>query len=103
MRRFQSNFHRPRTTDDAAFTLIELLVVIGIIIVMISVMAPAVKSMMRNNSRSQAVNMIRVNLATARSIAISQHRQAGLGFFEESSTYAPSPNTGQTAMQLMVE
>jgi hypothetical protein len=62
-----------------------------------------VKAMLRNNSQSQAVNLIRAQIAAARTIAIAQHRQAGVIFFEEGSKYAPTPNPSQTAMQLIVE
>jgi len=86
-----------------AFTLIELLVVIGIIVVLVTMMLPAIKSLTKSNDQSQAVNVVRSMLASARSIAISQHRQAGVVFFEESQTYSSPYNGGQTAMQLFVE
>jgi prepilin-type N-terminal cleavage/methylation domain-containing protein len=86
-----------------AFTLIELLVVITIVIVMLAIAVPAVKSITRSSAQSQAVNAIQAYLSTARSVAISQHRQAGVVFFEESDTYSYPANPGQTAMQVIVE
>ena len=93
------------------FSLVELLVVLFIIIIVMAIGAPAMKSMLRGNAQSQAVNLIRAQLSAARAIAISQHRQAGVVFFEENSVasssgkkdFAPAANTGQTAMQLIVE
>jgi len=87
------------------FTLVELMVVIFIIAALAVIAAPAVTAMLRGNAQSHAVNLIRAQLATARSVAISQHRQAGVIFFEESTYYMPhgSVNTDRTAMQLIVE
>ncbi len=85
------------------FTLIELMVVMFIVVLMLGVCIPSVKAIMRGNSQAQAVNLIRANLATARSIAISQHRQAGVVFFEEMAANAPFANRGQTVVQLMIE
>ncbi|MCL2639901.1 MAG: prepilin-type N-terminal cleavage/methylation domain-containing protein [Phycisphaerales bacterium] len=89
----------------SGFTLIELLVVVAVILIVLGIGAPTIKSMMRGNGQVQAQNAIRAYLATARSIAISQHRPAGVIFFEESTTYLPhgKPRYGQTAMQLIVE
>ena len=78
------------------FTLAELLVVSMIIVLMLSLVAPAVTGMLRGNAQSQALNLIRAQLATARSVAISQHRQAGLVFFADDS------NKDLTAMQIIV-
>jgi len=89
----------------SGFTLVELLVVVAIILIVLGIGAPTLKSMMRGNGQVQAQNAIRAYLATARSVAISQHRQAGVIFFEESAKYLPhgKPRYGQTVMQLIVE
>jgi len=86
-----------------AFTLVELLVVIGVIVVLTSMMLPAIKGLSQDNSRKQAANQIRAYFARARSIAISQHRQAGVVFFDETPQYAAPVHGGQTAIQLIVE
>jgi prepilin-type N-terminal cleavage/methylation domain-containing protein len=85
------------------FTLLELLVVMGIMVIMMAVMIPAMKSMLQSNGEAQSVNVIRSYLATARSIAISQHRQAGVVFFEETGANTSTSSKGQTALQLVVE
>jgi hypothetical protein len=62
-----------------------------------------VRSLTSNNDQKQAVNIVRATIDTARSIAVSQHRQAGVVFFEETTQFALPANTMQTAMQLFVE
>jgi hypothetical protein len=42
-------------------------------------------------------------ISNARAIAISQHRPAGVVFFEETAAYSRPVNGGQTAMQIFVE
>jgi prepilin-type N-terminal cleavage/methylation domain-containing protein len=85
------------------FTLIELLVVIGIIVLLAGMSVPAIKSLTKSNDQTQATNLVRSMLSAARSIAISQHRMAGVVFFEETPRYSRPVNGGRTAMQIFVE
>jgi len=84
------------------FTLVELLVVVAVVLILAGIVAPSVKNMLRGNGQTQAVNVIRAYLVTARSVAISQHRQAGVVFFEETAA-SGAFHAGQTAMQIMIE
>ncbi|HEY4330477.1 MAG TPA: prepilin-type N-terminal cleavage/methylation domain-containing protein [Phycisphaerae bacterium] len=86
-----------------AFTLIELLVVIAVIVVLVGITIPAIKSLTKSNDQSQSVNIVRSLISSARSIAISQHRRAGIVFFEETSTFSLPVNSDRTAMQVFVE
>jgi prepilin-type N-terminal cleavage/methylation domain-containing protein len=86
-----------------AFTLIELLVVIAVMIILMAAMLPAIKSMTRNNNQKQAVNQITIMLAQARSVAISQRRQTGVVFFEETAANASPYTPSQTAAQIFIE
>lgn len=81
----------------SAFTLMELLVVIGIIIILASIMVPAVNALTKGSAQKQAVNTISVYLAAARTQAIAEGRQVGVVFFEDPQ------NTNQTAMQICAE
>jgi len=87
----------------AAFTIIELLVVMTVIVILVSISIPAVRAVSVGNSRRQAENQIRAMLVQARSIAIAQHRQTGVVFFEETAKYARPVRGGQTAMQIFIE
>jgi prepilin-type N-terminal cleavage/methylation domain-containing protein len=86
-----------------AFTLIELLVVIGIIAILAGLAFPAIRTLTKSNDQSQAVNVVRSLVSAARNIAISQHRMAGVVFFEETPAFSKPVNNLQTAMQLIVE
>lgn len=101
MRRETRNMKRQ--TSAGGFTLIELLVVISILMVLAAVVMPAVKSLGKSNDLSQAANLVRAELASARSIAMARHTQAGVVFFEETAQYSLPVNGGQTAMQIFVE
>lgn len=79
-----------------AFTLIELLVVISVMIILMAMMLPAIKSMTRNNSQKQAVNQITSLLANARTTAVVQHKLAGLVIYEDPEL------VGQSSTQLIV-
>ena len=89
---------RPR-----AFTLLELLTVIAIIAVLAVITVPAVKGLTSDNTRYQAAAQVRAYLSQARALAIAQHRQAGVVFFDESPKYALPVHGSQTALQLFVE
>lgn len=80
-----------------AFTLVELLVVISVMIILMAMMLPAIKSVTRNNSQKQAANMTTALLANARTLAIQRGKYVGLVFFRNPE--AP----GQTSTQLVVE
>jgi prepilin-type N-terminal cleavage/methylation domain-containing protein len=67
------------------FTLIELLTVVAIIAVITAIAVPAIRTLGKSNDQSQAANMVRALLAEARSIAVSQHRMAGVVFFGETA------------------
>jgi len=86
-----------------AFTLIELLTVIAIITILTAITVPAVKALTADNTRLQAAGQVRAYLSQARAIALAQHRQAGVVFFDETPKYALPVHGDQTAMQLFVE
>jgi len=92
-----------RPHPNAGFTLIELLTVMLILSIIAALTLPAVKSLTKSNDQSQATNLVRSVIASARSIAVSQHRMAGVVFFEETPTYSRPANANQTAMQIFVE
>jgi prepilin-type N-terminal cleavage/methylation domain-containing protein len=93
----------PSRAARSAFTLIELIVVISIIVILSAIAVPAIKNLTKSNDTSQAANLVRTMIAQARTIAVSQHRMAGVVFFEETATYSRPVNTDETAMQLFVE
>src|SRR4051794_40571748 len=92
-----------RSQFRRAFTMIELLVVMAIIVILISIAVPAARSLSKNNDENQATNLVRSMISNARAIAISQHRAAGVVFFEETTRFSRPANSGQTAMQIFVE
>jgi prepilin-type N-terminal cleavage/methylation domain-containing protein len=103
-------FNRSLTASKAwhpkGFTLIELLTVVAIIAVISVIAVPAIKSLSKSNDQAQAANLVRSMLSAARSMAISQHRMAGVAFYEENiDPKNPSPARGKntTAMALYVE
>src|SRR5436305_1730209 len=75
-----------------AFSLIELLTVMAIIAILAALTLPAIKSLAKSNDQSQATNLVRSLIGSARSIAIAQHRMAGVVFFEESTQYSRPVN-----------
>lgn len=92
-----------RSDIKNGFTLIELMVVMAIIVILILVAVPSIKAITKGNGVVQSNNMIRAALANARAAAISQHRPAGVIFFEETNQYSNPVNRNQTAMQLMIQ
>jgi prepilin-type N-terminal cleavage/methylation domain-containing protein len=100
---------RASATGAAGFTLIELLTVVAIIAIISVIAVPAIKSLGKSNDQAQAANLVRAMLSAARSMAISQHRMAGVAFYEENKN-GPSALAGAgyhgantTAMALFVE
>jgi prepilin-type N-terminal cleavage/methylation domain-containing protein len=85
------------------FSIIELLVVMVIIAILASLALPAVKAVTRDNSAAQAKNQIRAMISQARSIAMAEHRQAGVVFFRETVRFAMPVHADQVAMQIFVE
>lgn len=60
------------------FTLIELMVVAAIIVVLMGVTLPAIRSLIESSQQAQAENIVRANLMAVRSYAMSQGIMAGL-------------------------
>jgi prepilin-type N-terminal cleavage/methylation domain-containing protein len=63
-----------------AFSLIELLTVLGIIAALVAFAIPSIKAMQKSVDSTGAESMISAALSTARTIAISQQRYAGVRF-----------------------
>lgn len=80
-----------------AFTLIELLVVITVMIILMAIMLPVIKSLTRNNNQKQAVNQLTSLIAHARSTAIQRHTPAGLVIYEDPVVL------GQSSTQLVIQ
>ena len=79
------------------------MVVIAIIVLLAGISLPAIKALTSSNDQSQATNLVRSMIAAARSVAVSQHRMAGVVFFDETPTFSRPVNGGRTAMQIFVE
>ena len=75
-----------------AFTLIELLVVISIIVILLAVSIPTIRSLTKSNREKQAVNLLTTLLANARSTAIATHKYSGIVVYE----YPAATSTGST-------
>src|SRR5665647_3820610 len=88
-----STSRRPRA---AGFTIIELVVVIAIMIILMAVTMPAIKSLTRNNNQKQAVNLLTSLIANAHAMALQTHMPAGLIVYEDPST------KGQNSAQLVI-
>src|SRR6185295_4586985 len=92
-----------RSQFRRAFTMMELLVVMAIIVIIVAIAVPAARAISKNNDENQATNLVRSMITNARAIAVSQHRPAGVVFFEETPKFSKPANGGQTAMQIFVE
>ncbi len=75
------------------FTLIELLTVVGIMVVILAVVGPAVSSILKGNAQKEATNAITAYLASARAMALNYKTPVGVVFYEDPS------NPYQTAVQ----
>lgn len=63
-----------------AFSLVELLVVLGVIAALVAIAIPSIKAMQKSFDSTGAESMISTALSTARTIAISRQRYAGVRF-----------------------
>jgi len=77
------------------FTLIELLTVVGIIIIILAVVGPAMSSIMKGNKQKEATNTITIYLASARAMALNYKTPVGVVFYEDPT------NPYQTAVQFV--
>lgn len=73
-------------TKLKAFTLIELLVVMSIIILVLAVMVPTIKTLTGNHSLALAQNRLSVMLAAAREAAIDNQQIYGLAIYPDITT-----------------
>ena len=67
----------------AAFTLVELLTVIAIMVIVAAISIPAFAVMFAGNNMVQAKNQLSAAVAGARTLAIENHTEVALIFFEE--------------------
>ncbi|MFG0258672.1 MAG: Tfp pilus assembly protein FimT/FimU [Phycisphaerales bacterium JB043] len=77
---------RLRPVSWRAFTLFELLVVMGIIIALITALAPTLSGLLQSNRRANAVNTLTATLSRARSVAIEKNRPTGVVFLLDIQT-----------------
>jgi prepilin-type N-terminal cleavage/methylation domain-containing protein len=77
----------------SAFTLVELLVVVGIIGLLLALIAPAFTTIKGGTDVTSAAYTIKGVLDTACAYARSNHTYTWVGFYEESSVNASSPNS----------
>ena len=72
-----------RQRRRAAFTLVELLTVIAIMVIIAAVSIPAFAALFANNNMVQAQNQLSAAIAETRSLALQNHTEVALIFFEE--------------------
>ena len=70
-----------------AFTLFELMVSVAIIAALVAILVPSVRAMRKSYESTGAEGMVNSALASARAIAIREHKYAGIRFQLE---YAPT-------------
>lgn len=75
-----------RSSRRLAFTLVELIVVMGIIVVMIALVVPAVTSIARTNSVTRALYEVTGALENARTYAVANQTYVYVGFVQEDLT-----------------
>ncbi len=80
-----------RRSDRAAFTLAELLVVMSVMIILISVSAPALKGILGGKSRAAATGQMMGVLDRARSAALEKGAAVYIGFPTQGSVPVTSP------------
>jgi uncharacterized protein (TIGR02596 family) len=90
---------RTHRTHAAGFSLIELLVVIAIIGIIGTIAVPAVGSLLKGSSLTQAANLLRDQVSLARQHALSKNRVVELRFYrfgdpEQPGEKAEDPSTG---------
>jgi prepilin-type N-terminal cleavage/methylation domain-containing protein len=69
-----------KLTNRKAFSLVEMLVVVGIIAVLVGLTIPAINALQKSYDSTGADSMISAALATARTLAISNHNYVGVRF-----------------------
>ena len=97
MNRQRFRYGRRAIKDERGFTLTELLVVIAIIIIASLISIPALATLLTNNNLVQAQNQVSATLARARALAIEDHVDVAVIFFEEPG------NDSQTALAIETE
>jgi prepilin-type N-terminal cleavage/methylation domain-containing protein len=75
----------------AAFTMVELLTVLAIMVIVAAISIPAFAALFADNNMVQAQNQLSTAVAGARTLAIQNHTDVALIFFEEPG------HTGETA------
>ena len=91
------NTQFPGTRKSSAFSLIELLVVIAIIGIIGSIAVPAVGSLLKGSSLTQAANMITDTISGARQQALTRNRSIEVRFYRFWNSEVigePLPSTG---------
>ena len=76
-----------------AFTLVELLVVMGVIVILIGLIAPALTPFKGSQDVTAAAYNLRGVLETARTYAVANHTHVWMGLYEQDhkTTAAPNP------------
>ncbi len=94
----------PRRRRDA-FTLVEMLVVIGVILILMSILAPAFNGLKRAGDITSAAYTIKGALEQARATAIANSTYAWVGFYEEDgskdTTAPPTPGNGRLVISIV--